>query len=120
MSKQDERLDQDMNEFLSNIAGLRHEDQKKLLSNLISKYALLTMAPIVLTYEDLNHANHLSRTLYMETPSNLSLSNTKGESRELSSPEVNQYCMFEAVIRVLNSKDSIRRLPNFKKGKKHG
>lgn len=120
MSDIQERLDQDMNELLASLPGLRIEDQKKLLLALVSKYTVLTTAPIELTYEDLNHTNHLSRSIYMETPSNLSLSNLKGESRDLTSPEVNQYCMFEAVVRLLNSKNSIRRLPNFKKGKKHG
>lgn len=111
-------VEEDILEFLSKVDGLRFEDRKALLTLLVNKHVVLSSAPLIMGYEDLELILSMARNIYVATPAPLFIPDRKGDGVELSTAQFNQYCLIESVVSFLNSKDGIKRLPKFKKGRK--
>lgn len=111
-------VNDDISDFLYKVDSLRPEDRRALLTLLVNKHIVTSGANLVINYEDLEQIMMNARNIYVATPAPMRLANRKNDSVELSATQFNQFCMVEAVIGFLNSKEALKRFPEFKRGKK--
>jgi len=109
-----DKLKLELIEFLSKVDELRPLDREEFLFTIVKKYLLSSKddSDIVLSYDDFNDAVSYAKSLYSQMSFPINIGNKRLESYENAN-----YCMFTAVIFLLNKKEAFKKIPNFEKGK---
>lgn len=106
-----EELERDASQFFREIEKMSDEDKKTLLIKLLDKYAHISSSKLVLDKNDFVAIKSMASKLYMDRgwPKFFK----QGFSREISGQDSVNISLIESTIIYLNSKDCLKRLPEF-------
>lgn len=105
-AKQD--IDLDIAIFLDKHLEMSNEDKKKLLRAMFEKHILLNQSELILTKHDFDMIKSTASQLFLQA--NLPI---KVSKKQIDSSEVSSFLVVEAVIRVLNNKNALKRSVKF-------
>lgn len=116
----EEDIDQDVEELLAKLENLRYEDKKKLLVSLLSKYMTKARDQVSIDYNDLQIVIDNAKGIFLNVPTPCYLEDNRGSARELDDNDIVKMCLMEATFWLLNKKQVLTKIPNFKNGGNNG
>lgn len=104
------QIEQDVDSFFKDIDKMLPEGKKKALMLLFEKYCHISSADTLFNKQDFNRIKEHAITLYKDQAFPKKFNNSYSE---ISGQEAPNFCLVQAVIDYLHSKDCLKKTPRF-------
>jgi hypothetical protein len=104
------KINQDVLEFIGSIDKMSHSDKIELLKLLLKKYALIATSDVTLDKKDLHDIISTSKQNFTNITIPVEL---EGSETPVHQTEVANLCVIEATIGHLNKNSCLKKIPKF-------
>jgi hypothetical protein len=107
----EQRINQDVLEFMDSVDKMQHTDKIELLKLLLKKYALLSSSDVLFDKKDLESIISSSKQNFVNMTIPVEM---EGSETPVHQTDVANLCVIEATIGHLNKNGCLKKVPKFK------